>query len=244
MEKIEDKVGKRKNTSEDQKIVNLFIKNSQIFEGLSKHEIQNLVNQIRLKRISKIQKISFKDLESKQNKAYLTNYCFLYSNYVLFLVENNYKNVVIDTFYPYELIDFELLKVVPEGSFIIPRKTIIFMIPDNTQTNQLFRRRIEENKKKRIRQKYLELANYKSLDSLNKLLYFLYSYAKRAKNNNYYLLINNKKWISYIIGNSHEVIVRNFKKIQRMNYIQQGKDGIKIDIQRLEQWAKKLKIIQ
>lgn len=218
-----------------QKLIDNFFKNT--FGNLDKQQLSKIYQSIKIKKIRKILEINQNSLNEDKKMSFLVNnYCFILDKVAFFVLENNYKKIIIEMFYPNSYLNLDLLRIFPDGFLLIPRNSLILAIPTNLTS-------IEINQQKDKRDYYVEILNYKSLDSINRLLYFLYSYATKNTTKSNELIIKNKKLISYIIGNSHEVIVRNFKKIQKMNYIYIENGKIKINLPRLEQWIKNSKII-
>jgi len=259
----------------------LFISH-EFFKNLKHSEIILLTSNSKIKNVKKTIKLSlnklslnknFDSLKQEHNFYFLTdNYCIIYDNIAYLMVESNYKKIIVEIFYPFYLIDYEDVKntFFDNVTLVIPRTTKLILIPkfvDKYVVKDLSKStKVNENKisdifakykdyilKKRLEKVYFDLVNYKSLDSLGRLLYFLYSYSKNFffkedydvfdENRDFKSFYINKKLISFIIGNSHEVVIRNFRKLERLNYIKSSEDGIKINVGKLKQWVKNSKII-
>ncbi|MCS6954871.1 MAG: hypothetical protein NZM44_00740 [Candidatus Calescibacterium sp.] len=231
-----------KNKSNDKELIYKFLYSNPYFKELDKKKLLSIVESSKIKNIRKTIKLSSEGLNTRRYKFLFNYFCFVKLNVAFFWVENNYKKIVIDVFYPNHMIDMGVINIVPECFLVVPRGTKLILVPYNQETEEILKKYTADQERKKMREYYVELINYKSLDSMNRLIYFLVKYVK--KNNNWdELLIDNKKLISYITGNSHEVIVRNFKKLQKMNYIQIQNGKVKINSQRLEQWIKNSRII-
>jgi len=236
------------------------------FKNLKQSDISLLINNANIKLLRKNIKISLSYFLSNNNGEkldfpfLLNNYCLIYKGFAYILTESNYKKLITEIFYPSYLIDLSSFdgSIFDKGILVIPRNTALILIPKEDYIKQSDRQKIkgilEEYKnfifKKRIKQLYLDSLNYKFLDSLSRLLYFLYVYSSNFFTNSFYEEENNlkpfkinKKLISYILGNSHEVIIRNFKKLEKLNYIKNTSEGIKINLKKLEQWVKSSKVI-
>ncbi|MCS7243220.1 MAG: hypothetical protein RMJ36_00570 [Candidatus Calescibacterium sp.] len=233
---------KEENKSNDKELIYKFLYSNPYFKELDKKKLLSIAESSKIKNIRKTIRLSSDGLNNKKYKFLFNYFCFVKFNLAFFLIENNYRKIVIDIFYPNHMIDMEIINIVPECFLVLPRGTKLILVPHNQETQEILKKYTADQERKKMREYYVELINYKSLDSINRLIYFLVKYFKE-NNNSDELLIDNKKLISYITGNSHEVIVRNFKKLQKMNYIQIQNGKVKINSQRLEQWIKNSKII-
>jgi len=215
------------------------------FRNIDKKNLMILSELSKIKNVRSNVKIGVNEINDKKYKFLTNNYCLVKEGFVFLIVENDYKKTVVDIFFPLEIISMNLISLLEQTKIFIPRNSSLLIIPFDEKVRDIMESYKNETFFVRIKYLYLDLINYKAMDSINRLLYFFYQYLKRnvLALNNDQLLLSNKKLISYITGNSHEVIVRNFKKLQKMGYIiGQGKK-MKINKQKVEEWAKKLKII-
>lgn len=251
------KIGSRESIKKD--FFYKFFTLNPFFRNIDKKNLMILSELSKIKNVRSNVKIVLNEINDKKYRFLTNNYCLVKEGFVFLIVENNYKKTVVDIFFPLEIISMNLISLfgeasprvgeaslrVGDGKIFIPRNSSLLLIPFDPRINDIMENYKNETLLMKIKYFYLDLINYKGLDSINRLLYFLHQYLKRnvLALNNDQLLLSNKKLISYITGNSHEVIVRNFKKLQKMGYlIKQGKN-IKINKQKVEEWAKKLKII-
>ncbi|MFN3994930.1 MAG: hypothetical protein ACK4GR_00135, partial [bacterium] len=230
-----------------EKFIEKFLANT--FKKIDKKQIQIISKFCKIKKIRKSVSISKGDLENKKFRFLKKHYCLVKENVCFTFIETNYRKIIIELFYPNSFLDLEFFEILPEASVVLPRNTELILIPKNfpefpeiEEVLKQYKIDLESQKKREF---LLEIANWKSLDSINRLLYFLYQYLKKSNLylDNNFVSLPSKKVISYITGNSHEVIIRNFKKLEKMNYLVSQGNKIKINYQKVEQWIKNSKII-
>ncbi|MCS7165310.1 MAG: hypothetical protein RMJ51_03415 [Candidatus Calescibacterium sp.] len=243
--KVEKKSGKIDGKTVTNELIFKFFLSNPYFRNLDKKTLVSVSDKSKIRNIRKTLKISKDVIDQKKYRFLMNNYCFIKENWVFTLVENNYKKVIVDVLYPGQVIDLSILDDLPESKLVIPRGTVLILVPFDPEISQKIQEYKQYVAKQKLRSFYVDLINYRSLDSINRLIYFLAKYSKSNSimNSSDELLFHNKKLISYITGNSHEVIVKNFKKLQKMNYIHLNNGKIKINLQKIEQWIKNSRII-
>jgi CRP-like cAMP-binding protein len=185
-------------------------------------------------------KINFKKLSefNTNDEIFKNNVAFLANGFGYYY--NPYKNLIVDFFFPYDLIyfpillEYEKLKI----NILFREKSTVFLCP---KSDFILKKIFYKYILRKYHQNIIRELNLRNLDSYDKLLFFIYFYLENYyklnlkkedyyENNQSYQIKLPIKKIANFLGISYEVLIRNLKKIKESNIISKKENKLFINI--------------